>query len=108
MPTVFPNEASIRASRDCSLCGLCEENCPAGNIRLRDGRLSFGFPCILCMKCLYSCPRHTLMPRLGRFTVLKDGYDLSKLRKEAETVREPAALPKESKRWQWVWYYFNQ
>ncbi len=100
--------ASIRASKACNLCHLCVEQCPAGNIRVRDGRLKFGVHCILCMKCLYRCPRHALTPRLGRFAVLKDGYDLDRLRKEAETVPEPAALPHESKLWQGVWDYLNE
>ena len=100
--------ASIRASKDCNLCGLCVENCPAGNIRCQDGRLKFGFRCIMCMKCIYRCPHHALAPRLGKFVVLKDGYDLHKLKVEGETLQEPELLPEKSRAWQGVIDYLKK
>lgn len=69
----------------CIGCGTCAGHCPSCNIAMQDGRPVFGGKCFLCMKCFYSCPTHSLRPGVGKFAVLKDGYDLEKL--------QPKALP---------------
>jgi NAD-dependent dihydropyrimidine dehydrogenase PreA subunit len=42
--------------KKCSRCLRCVRNCPAGNIRLVNGRLRFGFRCRMCMRCSFYCP----------------------------------------------------
>ena len=40
----------------CVSCGRCEQACPLGNIRLRDGRPVWGGRCTHCMACICGCP----------------------------------------------------
>ena len=40
----------------CTLCGKCVENCPAGNIAISDGKITFGNKCIVCQACYHRCP----------------------------------------------------
>lgn len=39
----------------CTMCGLCVENCPTGNIRLDDSTPALGDNCILCFNCVRFC-----------------------------------------------------
>lgn len=71
--------SSIHASQDCSQCGKCVRSCPEKNIRMVNGRPKFGFHCLLCMKCIYSCPCKALSPRILKFAVLKNGFDLRQM-----------------------------
>ncbi len=75
---------SLRASETCTNCGLCERKCPVKNIKLVNGVPSFGLRCILCLKCVYRCPQRAVSPRLLRFSVFKNGYDLEGMSKEAK------------------------
>jgi ferredoxin len=76
--------ASIHASKACNQCGLCIRNCPKRNIRMKNGMPMFGFCCLWCMKCIYSCPRKALSPRILKFSVLKNGFDLKTMNKLAQ------------------------
>lgn len=76
--------ASIHASESCSGCALCVRECPKKNIRMKNGKPTFGFHCLWCMKCIYACPCKALSPRLLKFTVLKVGFDLKKMNRKAE------------------------
>jgi ferredoxin len=42
-------------SERCTQCGICEEHCPAGAIKL-DDRPVFGEDCFLCHRCVRLCP----------------------------------------------------
>lgn len=75
---------SLHASKACTQCGLCAKKCPVKNIKIQDGAPSFGFHCIWCMKCVYRCPIHAISPRILRFSVLKNGYDLEEMSKKAK------------------------
>ena len=66
----------IRYTEACSGCGWCSSNCPASNITLEAGRPKFGNKCHLCLNCIYGCPNKALMPSIGKFVVIKEGYDL--------------------------------
>lgn len=70
---------SIHASQSCNQCGKCVRNCPRKNIKMKNGRPKFGFRCIWCMKCIYSCPCKALSPRILKFTVLKNGFDINQM-----------------------------
>jgi len=61
----------------CDACGLCARACPAGNIRLVEGRPAFGSECIMCLRCLSICPQQaiqygSLFKKMGRY--LAPGY----------------------------------
>jgi flavodoxin/ferredoxin len=66
----------LRITDACIDCGRCVENCPTANIRRQDGKIAFGYSCVFCMRCIYSCPQQAIVPRFGKFCVLKDGYDV--------------------------------
>lgn len=73
----------IYASDSCNKCGLCVRNCPKNNIRMKNGMPKFGVHCLWCMKCIYSCPRKALRPRIFKFSVLKKGFNIKQMIKEA-------------------------
>ncbi|MCM1545900.1 MAG: EFR1 family ferrodoxin [Clostridiales bacterium] len=46
-----------RATKDCVGCGLCAKNCPAGNIKMKNGKPKFGGKCYICARCSFHCPK---------------------------------------------------
>ncbi len=44
------------SGEDCSLCGICAEECPTQAISLSDTCLTDAAKCILCMRCTFVCP----------------------------------------------------
>ena len=90
----------MRVSEECDGCGRCAENCPAGNISLAAGRPEFGKRCNMCLGCIYGCPKWALRPRLGKFLLLKEGYDLSRL-EEKIPLREPVDVESLAKGFLW-------
>lgn len=45
----------------CKACGRCVEKCPAGNISLVDGKITFGDKCIVCLACYHRCPNNAVL-----------------------------------------------
>ena len=45
------------ADENCIGCGLCQQVCPMGNIKLAEGRPVFGAECANCLGCLHWCPK---------------------------------------------------
>lgn len=68
---------NIQVSSTCTRCGLCQKGCPMGNITLSGKLPMFGSKCVLCLKCIYFCPKKALLPRVGKFIILKKGYNLT-------------------------------
>lgn len=75
----------IRVSEACNSCGICSKNCPSGNITMTESRPRFAKKCYFCMNCLYCCPQKALKPGIGKFVMLKTGFDIDAL------VAAPAA-----------------
>lgn len=75
----------IVVSHDCNGCGWCAEHCPSANITMDGGNPVFGKRCFLCMNCLYGCPQKALRPGIGKFLVIKTGYDINKLGQRPKT-----------------------
>ncbi len=44
------------ADDKCTSCGICAKVCPAGNIRIIDGKPQWGNKCESCLACLHWCP----------------------------------------------------
>jgi ferredoxin/flavodoxin len=55
-------------TKECSLCGVCEAECPAQAMDMRKGE-SDPAKCIECLHCMYVCPEQALKAddRLGGF-----------------------------------------
>ena len=56
----------------CVSCGQCEKLCPAGNIRMVDGKPQFGSSCIGCLSCLQYCPTEAI--NMGGATLKRERY----------------------------------
>ena len=54
-------------SEDCVGCGKCAGLCPAGNIRMENGRPVFGDKCTACLGCYHRCPKKAI--KYGRFNL---------------------------------------
>jgi ferredoxin len=72
----------IEANENCNGCGWCEKACPRINITLNNGRPNFNNTCVLCLRCIYGCPQKALMPGIGKFIIIKQGYSLSVIGKQ--------------------------
>ena len=70
----------IRVTGDCTGCGLCARECPAGNITMCEKKPEFGDTCQLCLNCIYACPRKALKPGMMKFIVITKGYPLREYR----------------------------
>ncbi len=69
----------LHANKNCIQCGLCERECPEGNIRLTEGgKVKFGFKCIMCIRCVNQCPTQAISPRISKFIPLKGGDDIQR------------------------------
>ncbi len=44
----------------CTGCGLCQQVCPMGNIRLKDGVPTWNGACTHCMACIARCPQQVI------------------------------------------------
>lgn len=44
----------------CISCGHCEKVCPLGNIKMIDGKPSWGQNCTHCMACICTCPKEAI------------------------------------------------
>ena len=71
----------IKANQNCNGCGWCEKACPRANITLVNDTPTFNNNCLLCLKCIYGCPQRALKPGIGKFIVIKQGYNLNAIEK---------------------------
>lgn len=69
----------LKVNDKCVNCGWCEKLCPRDNIRIIDGKHIFGNDCVICLRCIYGCPQKAIEPGFGKFMVLPEGYNLSKV-----------------------------
>ena len=69
--------AKMKASDACVGCGQCVKLCPKGNIRLENGKASFGGNCIGCLSCLQYCPTGAIS--LGGITEKRARYHNAKV-----------------------------
>lgn len=74
----------IRVNKQCNSCGWCERACPRTNISLVNGIPNFKGKCSLCLKCIYGCPQKALRPGIGKFIIVKGGYNLNSIEKRTE------------------------
>lgn len=53
--------ADFHVTDDCILCGKCIELCPAHNIELKDGAITFLDRCVACIGCYHRCPKKAIV-----------------------------------------------
>ena len=68
----------------CINCGQCVRNCPVGNIRLEDGKFTFGKKCVGCMRCSFRCPTDAFTIGLMNKIRVNGPYDFSADASKAE------------------------
>lgn len=49
--------AGYKATDECIGCGMCANNCPTDNIKMKDGKPNFGNKCLICARCSFNCPK---------------------------------------------------
>ncbi|HEX3078004.1 MAG TPA: EFR1 family ferrodoxin [Lachnospiraceae bacterium] len=76
----------LKANDKCINCSWCAKHCPRENIKMRNGRPSFGSNCVICLRCVYGCPKNAIVPGIGKFIVLKKGYNLKELDKRTKEI----------------------
>lgn len=69
----------------CVGCGVCQEHCPLGAIRIID---STALKCDLCGKCVELCPTHALSMRTATQEADLNTPDIRSIRKELLGVEE--------------------
>ncbi|MDF2540283.1 MAG: Ferredoxin, partial [Herbinix sp.] len=82
----------IIPNHNCNGCGLCASSCPRGNIQMVNHFPKVGAQCVFCLRCIYGCKRNALYPHVGRFIVIKDGYNIGQLEKLEKVSK---SIPKE-------------
>ncbi len=67
----------LKANNNCISCGICWENCPTQNIyKSKIGKPKFRFKCMMCLGCIYRCPKKAISPRINKFMIIKNGYNV--------------------------------
>ena len=66
----------FRATDNCTGCGICAGLCPLNNIRIVDGKPSWGKECTHCMACICRCPSEAI--EYGKKSVGKRRYVCAK------------------------------
>jgi ferredoxin len=57
---IYVLDKSFAANERCTGCGTCAEVCPAGNIKLEDGRPVWLGHCENCLACFNWCPKKAI------------------------------------------------
>ena len=57
---VFVKADAFCADERCTGCGKCEKLCPLNNVKLVDGRPTWGKHCTHCMACICYCPAEAI------------------------------------------------
>lgn len=79
---------NLKAGSNCTGCAWCAKQCPRNNIHMKNSRPVFSSKCLLCLRCIYGCPQKAIMPGLGDFIVIKNGYNLKKLESRTSDIKK--------------------
>ena len=59
-PTWHKLVEDLIVAEDCTQCGVCVSSCPADNISITDGKVTFSDKCVLCLGCYHRCPQKAI------------------------------------------------
>ncbi|MEX1378325.1 MAG: EFR1 family ferrodoxin [Eubacteriales bacterium] len=100
---------TLYADKSCTDCKLCQNSCPTGNIRIKNGRMKTSTKCAWCMRCTYICPQNAVKSLVLGGTILKEGFNIKKIEQKAEAADEKELMKKlESKSWADVVDYIKE
>ena len=68
---------------------------------MNNGKPEFSNNCLLCLNCIYGCPRKALTPGIGKFVVIKEGFNLNLIEKRMLGVEELESIEKLAKGYLW-------
>ena len=78
----------LKVNDRCIGCSWCADNCPRGNITMQDKKPVFGSKCVICLRCVYGCPKKAIVPGMGKFIVIKEGYNLKAVESRTNQMTE--------------------
>lgn len=55
---------------------------------MKINRPRFSNKCNLCLKCIYGCPQKALILGIGKFLIIKQGYNFEELRMKTPTSKD--------------------
>lgn len=61
----------------CVKCGKCVKACPMQNIKLENGKFTFGGDCLMCARCSFNCPTDAFNIALLNGWRVNGKYDLN-------------------------------
>ncbi|MBR1747295.1 MAG: EFR1 family ferrodoxin [Clostridia bacterium] len=82
-PFMKLNGRFFRVDKDkCVGCNLCVKNCPRDNIKVVDGKYTFGGNCIGCVRCSFSCPKDAIRIGIINFWKVNGKYTFGEVEPE--------------------------
>ena len=74
MYSMMISAKGFRVTEKCTGCGKCAQRCPLNNVKLVNGKPTWGKNCTHCMACIAGCPREAI--EYGKKTAGKPRYYL--------------------------------
>ena len=65
---------NLKISDSCIGCGICESNCPMGNLSIQNGKAVNLGKCTMCYRCISTCPKKAIT-LLGKEVVEQCRYE---------------------------------
>ena len=56
----FMTSKCFEINKKCVGCGMCERDCPMGNVKIDAGHPVWGDACVHCMACINRCPKEAI------------------------------------------------
>jgi MinD superfamily P-loop ATPase len=58
--SVHQESVHYKADESCNGCSICEKICPSKNIKIEQGKPTWGAECELCTGCFHYCPKQSI------------------------------------------------
>ncbi|MDD5018737.1 MAG: EFR1 family ferrodoxin [Eubacteriales bacterium] len=74
--------------KKCAHCMRCANNCPSGNISLKDGKIKFDGQCAMCMRCAMFCPKGAVNIGFLHFWKVNGAYDFDRILSDPDILAD--------------------